>query len=59
MGFKDVYTLFSRVISETNKMANPGKVVLKDKEHLVALHTYQRGIVINQLHYIDEIKTSR
>jgi DNA end-binding protein Ku len=49
------YTLFAKVISETNKMAI-GKVVLKDREHLVALRAYQRGIVMHQLRYIDEIK---
>jgi DNA end-binding protein Ku len=49
------YTLFSRVINETNKIAI-GKVVLKDREHLVALRAYQRGIVMHQLRYIDEIK---
>ena len=30
--------------------------MLKDKEHLVALRAYQRGIVMHQLRYIDEIK---
>jgi DNA end-binding protein Ku len=49
------YTLFSRVINETNKIAI-GKVVLKDREHLVALRAYQRGIVMHQLRYIDELK---
>ena len=49
------YTLFAKVINETNKIAI-GKVVLKDREHLVALRAYQRGIVMHQLRYIDEIK---
>ncbi|MFL6321200.1 MAG: Ku protein [Nitrososphaeraceae archaeon] len=49
------YTLFAKVIDETNKIAI-GKVVLKDKEHLVALRAYQRGIVMHQLRYIDEVK---
>jgi DNA end-binding protein Ku len=49
------YLLFAKVINETNKIAI-GKVVLKDREHLVALRAYQRGIVMHQLHYIDEIK---
>ena len=49
------YTLFAKVLSETNKIAI-GKVVLKDREHLVALRAYQRGIVMHQLRYIDEIK---
>jgi len=49
------YTLFIRILKETNKIAI-GKVVLKDKEHLVALRPYQRGIVMHQLKYLDEIK---
>jgi DNA end-binding protein Ku len=49
------YLLFARVMSETNKIA-VGKVVLRDREHLVALRAYQRGIVMHQLRYIDEIK---
>ena len=49
------YTLFTRVINETNKIAI-GKVVLKDREHIIALRAYQRGIVMHQLRYIDEVK---
>src|ERR687885_1302087 len=49
------YTLFAKIINETNKIAI-GKVVLEDREHLVALRAYQRGIVMHQLRYIDEIK---
>jgi DNA end-binding protein Ku len=49
------YTLFAKVINETNKIAI-GKVVLKDREHLVALRSYQRGLVMHQLRYIDELK---
>ncbi|MDP9290227.1 MAG: hypothetical protein M3P08_18815, partial [Thermoproteota archaeon] len=33
-----------------------GKVVFKDKEHIVALRPYQRGILMHLLHYIDEIR---
>jgi non-homologous end joining protein Ku len=33
-----------------------GKVVLRDKEHLVALRAYQRGLVMHQLRYLDEIR---
>ena len=49
------YSLFAKVINETKKIAI-GKVVLKDREHLVALRAYQRGIVMRQLRYIDEVK---
>lgn len=49
------YVLFANILKSTNKIAI-GKVVLKDKEHLIALQAYQRGIVMYQLHYQDEIK---
>jgi DNA end-binding protein Ku len=49
------YLLFAKVINDTNKIAI-GKVVLRDREHLVALRAYQRGIVMHQLRYVDEIK---
>jgi DNA end-binding protein Ku len=50
------YSLLVKVLKDTNKMA-VGKVILKDnKEHLVALRAYQRGIVMHILHYMDEIR---
>ncbi len=49
------YVLFVSTIKETNKIAI-GKVVLKDKEHLVALRSYQKGLIMHQLMYQEEIK---
>jgi DNA end-binding protein Ku len=49
------YNLFINTIRETDKIA-VGKVVLKDKEHLVALRAYQKGLVMHQLMYQEEIK---
>jgi DNA end-binding protein Ku len=49
------YSLLARVLSETNKIA-VGKVVFKDKEHVVALRAYQRGIIMHMLHYLDEVR---
>ena len=49
------YSLFVKILNETNKIAI-GKVVLKDKERLVALTAYQRGLVMHQLKYLDEIR---
>ena len=49
------YVLFVNTIKETNKIAI-GKVVLKDKEHLVALRSYQKGLIMHQLMYQEEIK---
>ena len=36
------YSLLVRVLNETNKIAF-GKVIFKDKEHVVALRPYQKG----------------
>jgi DNA end-binding protein Ku len=49
------YSLLVKILHETNKIAI-GKVVLKEKEHLVALRAYQRGLVMHQLKYLDEIR---
>lgn len=42
------YSLFVKILNETKKVAI-GKVVLRDKEQLVALRAYQRGLVMNEL----------
>jgi DNA end-binding protein Ku len=49
------YSLFVKILNETHKVAI-GKVVLKEKEQLVALRAYQRGLVMHQLKYLDEIR---
>jgi DNA end-binding protein Ku len=49
------YALLVRILNETKKIA-VGKVVLRDNEHLVALRAYQRGLVMHQLKYLDEIR---
>jgi DNA end-binding protein Ku len=49
------YSLLVKVLTETKKIA-VGKIVLKDKEHVVALRPYQRVIVMHLLHYIDDIR---
>jgi DNA end-binding protein Ku len=49
------YSLFVKILHDTAKTAI-GKVVLRDKEHLVALRAYQRGFVMHQLKYLDEIR---
>lgn len=49
------YQLFANVLSNTHKIAI-GKVVLKDKERLIALRPYQRGLVMHLLHYLEEIR---
>ena len=49
------YALFVRILHESGKIAI-GKVVLREKEQLVALRAYQRGLVMHQLKYLDEIR---
>jgi DNA end-binding protein Ku len=49
------YSLLVKVLTETKKIA-VGKIVLKDKEHVVALRPYQRAIVMHLLYYIDDIR---
>jgi DNA end-binding protein Ku len=49
------YSLFVKILHETKKIAI-GKVILREKEHIVALRAYQRGLVMHQLKYLDEIR---
>lgn len=49
------YALFVKILHETGKIAI-GKVVLREKEQVVALRAYQRGLVMHQLWYLDEIR---
>jgi DNA end-binding protein Ku len=50
------YSLLVKILKETNNMGI-GKVILRDnKEHLIALRAYQRGIVMHTLRYMDEIR---
>src|ERR671929_1965404 len=49
------YSLFVKILNETNKIAI-GKVMLREKEHVIALRAYQRGLVMHQLKYLDEIR---
>ena len=37
------FLIIAAVLNETNKVAI-GKMVLKDKEHVIALRAYQKGI---------------
>jgi DNA end-binding protein Ku len=48
-------SLLIKILNETNKVAI-GKVVLREKEHVIALRAYQRGLVMHQLKYLDEIR---
>src|SRR5215204_1993027 len=50
------YSPFVKILHETKKIAI-GKVVLREKEQLVALRAYQRGLVMHHLRYLDEIRS--
>jgi DNA end-binding protein Ku len=49
------YLLLVNILKNTDKIAI-GKVVLRDREQLVALRAFQRGIIMHLLHYLDEIR---
>ncbi|MFL6430964.1 MAG: Ku protein [Nitrososphaeraceae archaeon] len=49
------YSLLVTILNETNKVA-VGKIVLREKEYVIALTAYQRGLVMHQLKYLDEIR---
>ena len=49
------YSLLVKILKDSKRIAI-GKVVLKDRENLVALRPYQRGIVMHILKYLDEIR---
>lgn len=53
-GGEKAYSLFHDVLNTTAKVAI-GKVVLRQKEHLVAIRPYQNGLVMTILHYKDEV----
>lgn len=56
-GIQDkAYSLLVKVLHDKKKAAI-GKVVLRsEREHLVAVRAYQRGLVLHTLHYLSEIK---
>ena len=53
--YDKAYSLLVKVLMDTKKVA-VGKVVLRDKEHLVVIRPYQRELVMHILHYLDEIR---
>jgi DNA end-binding protein Ku len=53
-GGEKAYTLFKQVLELTGKVAI-GKVVMRNKEYLVAIRPYQKGMLLSILHYKDEI----
>ncbi len=54
-GSEKAYSLLTEALRLTNKAAI-AKVVMRNKEYLVAIRAYKKGLVMHILHYIDEIK---
>jgi DNA end-binding protein Ku len=54
-GVNKPYLILVRVLAETNRIAI-GKVILKEREDIVALRPYQKGLVMHVLKYLDEIR---
>ena len=54
---KKPYFLLKEALRVTGKMAI-AKIALRDKEHLAALHPNGKGLIMNTLHWPDEIRTT-
>ncbi len=54
-GGEKAYFLLKEAMKETNSMAL-GKIGMRGKEYLIALKAFDGGILLAQLHYIDEIR---
>ena len=52
------YYLMLGALEQNNKVA-VGRVVMHEKEHLVALRPYDGAILMTTLHYTDEVRTPR
>jgi DNA end-binding protein Ku len=55
-GGEKAYYLLKRAMEETNSMGI-GKMSARGRENLVALRPYNGGMVLAQLHYIDEVRS--
>lgn len=51
------YALLRRALEETGKVAI-GKLALRDREHLCRLALHENGILLNTLHWPDEIRSA-
>jgi DNA end-binding protein Ku len=54
---KKPYHLLRKALESTGRMAI-AKIALRDREHLCALHANGEGILMNTLHWPDEIRTT-
>ena len=53
-GGEKAYFLFKQALELTGRVA-VGKVVMRNKEYVVAIRPYRKGMIISVLHYKDEI----
>ena len=49
------YSLFAEALRVAGKVAI-GKVVMKNKEYLVAIRAYKKGLAMHVLHYLGEVR---
>ncbi len=54
---KKPYHLLRKALEATGRMAI-AKIALRDKEHLCALHPNGKGLIMNTLHWPDEIRST-
>ena len=55
VGIKPYY-LLKQALQEVDKVA-VGKIALRDREHMATLRPYGNGLVVNSLHWPDEIRS--
>jgi DNA end-binding protein Ku len=54
-GNEKAYALLVKILNDNNLVAI-GKVIMRDRENVVALRPYQRGLVMHILNYLDDMK---
>jgi DNA end-binding protein Ku len=54
-GGEKAYSVFRTALALSNRAAI-GKIVMHNKEHVVVVRPYRRGLVMSSLHYADEIR---
>jgi DNA end-binding protein Ku len=54
-GNEKAYALLVKILND-NKLVAIGKAIIRDRENVVALRPYQRGLVMHVLNYLDDMK---
>ena len=50
------YYLLKKSLQEMNRVA-VGKIALRDREHMATMRPYDKGMIVNSLHWPDEIRS--